>query len=94
MRKLLIAVLFAGLALGCFWRPALAADNLSKAEKGRLFMQGAQLWPIYCNQCHNARPPGEKTAYEWDQIMIHMRMISNMPADDARAILEFLKASH
>ncbi len=94
MKQLLIAALFAGLALGSFSRPTLAADTLSKAEKGRLFMKGAQLWPVYCNQCHNARPPGEKTAYEWDQIMIHMRTLGNIPADDQRAILEFLKASH
>jgi hypothetical protein len=94
MRNLLIAALFAGLALGSFCGPAAAADQMSKAEKAKLFLRGAQLWPIYCNQCHNARPPSEKAPYEWDQVMIHMRTLSNMPAKDADAILEFLKESH
>jgi hypothetical protein len=94
MRKLLIAVLLVGLALGSFCVPASAAEQMSKAEKAQLFMLGAQLWPVYCNECHNARPPAQKAAYEWDQVMIHMRTLSNMPAKDADAILEFLKASH
>lgn len=91
MRKLLIAALFAALALGPFCGPALASGNLTKQEKAQMFMKGAQLWPVYCSQCHNARPPSQKAPYEWDQIMIHMRTLSNMPASDARAILEYLK---
>lgn len=94
MRKLLIAVLLAGLALGSLCGPASAADQMTKAEKAKLFLKGAQLWPIYCNQCHNARPPSQKAPYEWDQVMIHMQTLSNMPAKDARAILEYLKEAH
>jgi hypothetical protein len=67
---------------------------MTKAERARLFLKGAELWPIYCNQCHNARPPSEKAPYEWNQIIIHMRTLSNMPASDANAILEYLKESH
>lgn len=94
MKKLLFALLFSALAVGSLSRPASAADQKTKEEKAKLFLRGAQLWPIYCNQCHNARPPSEKAPYEWDQVMIHMRTLSNMPAEDARAILEFLKESH
>ncbi len=94
MRKLLFALLFAGLAFGSLCGPASAADQKTKEEKAKLFLEGAQLWPIYCNQCHNARPPSEKAPYEWDQVLIHMRTLSNMPAKDADAILEFLKESH
>ena len=46
----------------------------------------------YCNTCHNARPGSEKAPYEWDQIMMHMRTLGNLPPDDANAILEYLKA--
>jgi hypothetical protein len=94
MKKLFFALLCAGLALGAFCGPTSAAEQMSKAEKAKLFLRGAQLWPVYCNQCHNARPPSEKAPYEWDQVMIHMRTLSNMPAKDADAILEFLKESH
>ncbi len=92
MRKAFVAALFAGMALGAIVSPALAQQNLSKAERRRLILMGAKLWGVYCNQCHNARPPSEKAPYEWDQEIMHMRMLGNMPADNARALLEYLKA--
>ena len=67
------------------------ADEMSKAEKRQLFQEGAELWPVYCAQCHNARPGSEFAPYQWDQIMMHMRALPNMPAQNARAILEYLK---
>jgi mono/diheme cytochrome c family protein len=63
----------------------------SKTEKQQLFLDGARLWPVYCSQCHNARPGSEFSPAQWDQIMMHMRTQSNMPAKDARAIKEYLK---
>ena len=77
-------------ALGPFYGSA-NAQTLSKSEKRQLIMTGAKLWPIYCNQCHNARPPGEKAPHEWDQEIMHMRTLGNIPAQDARALLEYLK---
>ncbi len=91
MKKLLIAILLASVAVGAVLRSA-SAETLSKAEKRRLFVKGAKLWPIYCNQCHNARTPGEKAPYEWDQEIMHMRMLGNIPAEDARALVQYLKA--
>ena len=93
MKKLLLSLLFATLALGSFYGPA-SAEQMTKQEKAKEFLLGAQLWPIYCNQCHNARPGSEKAPYEWDQVMIHMRTIANMPAKDATAILEYLNGGH
>lgn len=92
MRKILRAILILGIALAALGGPVLAQDNMSKAEKRRLFLKGAKLWGVYCNECHNARPPGEKAPYEWDLEIMHMRTLSNMPADDARAIVRYLKA--
>ncbi len=97
MRKALMTVLFAVVAVGSMCQPVLAAANpsgseeMSTAEKRRLFREGARLWPVYCNTCHNARPGSEKAPYEWDQIMMHMRTLGNIPPQDARAILEYLK---
>jgi cytochrome c5 len=91
MAKLLTAIVLAGLAIGSALTP-VSAQTLSKAERSRLIIKGSKLWGVYCNQCHNARSPGEKAPYEWDQEIIHMRTLGNIPADDARALLQYLKA--
>jgi hypothetical protein len=58
-----------------------------------LFRKGSVLWPIYCNHCHDARNAAEFAPYQWDQIMMHMRTMENMPLEDAEAILEYLKTA-
>jgi mono/diheme cytochrome c family protein len=92
MKRILIALGLAALLIGAVGQ-AVRADQ-SAAEKRQLFREGAQLWPVYCAQCHNARPGSEFAPYQWDAIMMHMRTQANLPAKDARAILEYLKASH
>ena len=73
---------------------ANAADGAqSQAERRALFLRGAQLWPVYCNTCHNARPGAEFSASEWQMILMHMRTQANLPSEDARAVLEYLKSS-
>ena len=67
-----------------------AADEA--AERKALVRQGARLWGPYCGSCHNPRPAGERSPAEWDVIMLHMRVRANLPAQDAHAIREFLKA--
>jgi mono/diheme cytochrome c family protein len=86
LRAILILVV-TGLMLSA----AAIAQEESKAEKQQLFLNGARLWPVYCSQCHNARPGSEFSPAQWDIIMMHMRTQSNMPAKDARAIKEYLK---
>ncbi|MGH7813409.1 MAG: hypothetical protein ACREQI_05335 [Candidatus Binataceae bacterium] len=94
MRKAMIAIIISWFAVGAIGGFAFAQDQgkMTKAEKRELFRKGAQLWPVYCAQCHNARPPSEKAPYEWNQIIMHMRTLSNMPAGDANAILVYLKS--
>ena len=58
-----------------------------------LFRLGSKLWPIYCNHCHNAPNPEEEAPYQWDQIMMHMRTLENLPPQDEFAILEYLKTA-
>lgn len=97
MRKAAMTILLALIALGSICQPVLAAatpngaEEKNAAEKRRLFREGARLWPVYCNTCHNARPGSEKAPYEWDMIMMHMRTLGNIPPQDANAILEYLK---
>ena len=68
----------------------IAAEEQSK-EQRQLFVTGAKLWPVYCAQCHNARPGSQFSPAQWDAITMHMRTQSEMPAKDMRAIKEFLK---
>jgi cytochrome c5 len=74
-------------------QPAVSAEAQNEAERRALFLRGAQLWPIYCNTCHNARTGAEFAPAEWEMIMMHMRTQANLPAHDARAILEYLRSS-
>jgi hypothetical protein len=68
----------------------IASEPQSK-EQRELFVTGAKLWPVYCAQCHNARPGSQFSPAQWDAITMHMRTQSIMPAKDIRAITQFLK---
>jgi mono/diheme cytochrome c family protein len=87
-RGLIIALAIAMAAI----KPIIgtASEEQSK-EQRQLFVTGAKLWPVYCAQCHNARPGSQFSPAQWDAITMHMRTQSNMPAKDMRAIKEFLK---
>jgi mono/diheme cytochrome c family protein len=69
-------------------------QQISKKERAALFRKGAQLWPVYCAQCHSPRPSGDYASYQWDVLIPHMRTLGNIPADDANAILVYLKGGH
>ena len=73
-------------------RPGIGvASEEQSREQRELFVTGAKLWPVYCAQCHNARPGSQFSPAQWDEIMMHMRTQSIIPAKDIRAITEFLK---
>ena len=88
LRALSSAILLAVL----MFQLCLASE--SPAQKRQLFREGAKLWPVYCAQCHNARPGSEFAPYQWNAILMHMRTQANLPAQNARAVLEYLKAGH
>ncbi|MGH8013450.1 MAG: hypothetical protein ACREQ4_13220 [Candidatus Binataceae bacterium] len=74
--------------------PAISCAGLAQTpEQRRLFVEGARLWPVYCAQCHNARPGSQFSPSQWDAITMHMHTQSIMPAKDIRAITEFLKTA-
>jgi hypothetical protein len=68
-----------------------ARPETQSPEQRRMLIEGAHLWSIYCNQCHNARPGSQFSPAQWDAITMHMKTLSNMPAKDMRSIKEFLK---
>jgi mono/diheme cytochrome c family protein len=89
-RLFIVLIVLAGfLAPG----PRAAAGEEQTPEQRKLVMEGAKLWPVYCAQCHNARPGSEFSPNQWDAILMHMKTQSNMPAKNIRAIKEFLKAA-
>jgi len=83
-----LAILLATIAI---WAPHARPEEQQSAEQRRLFVEGAQLWPIYCAQCHNARPGSQFSPAQWEIITMHMRTQSIMPARNMRAIKEFLE---
>jgi len=90
IRPLIISVLVA-LAIAPTTR--VPAGEEQTPQQRKLVMEGAKLWPIYCAQCHNARPGSEFSPNQWDAILMHMKTQSNMPAKNIRAIKEFLKTA-
>jgi mono/diheme cytochrome c family protein len=84
-----VGFLLFALAFG-FYNQAVAKE-VQTQEQRQLFVEGARLWPVYCAQCHNARPGSQFSPAQWDAITMHMKTLSNMPAKDMRAIKEFLK---
>jgi mono/diheme cytochrome c family protein len=92
MKRLLFVLSLAIVIASLIWQPCRASEI--SMEQRKLFREGAKLWPVYCAQCHNARPGSQFAPYQWDAILMHMRTQANLPSQNARAILEYLKAGH
>jgi len=84
-----IIAAYVGMLLGS--ATGLSVADTQTPEQRRMLIEGAHLWSIYCNQCHNARPGSQFSPAQWDAITMHMKTLSNMPAKNMRAIKEFLK---
>jgi len=55
---------------------------------------GVQLWADNCARCHNMRPPESYSDAQWDVAVLHMRVRANLTADDANAIVKYLKSAN
>jgi len=55
---------------------------------------GVQLWAENCSRCHNMRPPDSYSDAQWDVAVLHMRIRANLTADDANAIVDYLKSAN
>ena len=90
LTRLVVATTIALLLLASTLGPVAVAETQSP-EQRRMLIEGAHLWSIYCNQCHNARPGSQFSPAQWDAITMHMKTLSNMPAKNMRAIKAFLQ---
>ena len=91
LKALLIAVATV-IFVACAVNPAVAADK-EKVDQTQ-FIRGAKAWTDQCERCHNLRDPKEFTDDIWDVSVNHMRIRANIPAQVARDIKAFLKASN
>jgi len=70
-------------------KPASPLEPAQKPEKKKL--TGAELYSMHCNRCHAERYPTERTAAQWNTILLHMRVRANLPAEQSRIILKYLQ---
>src|SRR5689334_4227921 len=98
LKRMFLTSAAAIVLIGCASRkPAQTSETTSpimavssaKSEKG-----GAQLWEENCNRCHNYRPAGSYSDYQWDIIMMHMRVRAQLTATEHKQILEFLQSAN
>lgn len=89
----MISVVLLAAAAGAHAATATGPTEQQQKRHLELFHKGQALWPVYCNHCHNARNPAEFAPYQWDQIIMHMRTMENLPREDQDAILEYLKTA-
>ena len=54
-------------------------------------LDGEQLYAINCSRCHTERYPTERTDAQWKTIMMHMQVRANLPPEQARKILKYMK---
>jgi len=55
---------------------------------------GVKLWVDNCTNCHNMRSPDSYSDAQWEVAVLHMRVRANLAAEDARAIVEYLKSAN
>jgi hypothetical protein len=89
----IISVVLLGAAVSAHAAGLMGPTPEQQKRHLELFHEGQALWPVYCNHCHNARNPAEFAPYQWDQIIMHMRTLENLPPEDEAAILEYLKTA-
>jgi|SRR5271166_1075486 len=89
----MISVVLLAVAISAHAATATGPTPEQQKQHLELLHKGQALWPIYCNHCHNARNPAEFAPYQWDQIIMHMRTMENLPPEDQDAILEYLKTA-
>ena len=80
------------LLMGAEARPKNTAHPPAKTQKQpKKKLSGPELYALHCNRCHPERYAPERTDAQWETILLHMRTRANLPAAQARAILNYLK---
>ncbi len=55
---------------------------------------GAVLWSENCSRCHYSPDPEDYNDAQWEVIAMHMRVRTNLTADESEKITKFLQESN
>ena len=66
----------------------------SQDDKPVKVLDGEQLFAINCSRCHSERYPTERTDAQWKTIVMHMQVRANIPPEQARKILKYMKENN
>lgn len=80
-----------GLLIICGSSATVFADIQAKPVK---VLDGEQLYAINCSRCHSERYPTERTDAQWRTLMMHMQVRANLPPEQARKILKYMKENN
>ena len=69
----------------------LAQSDSAKPVK---VLDGETLYAINCSRCHSERYPTERTDAQWKTILMHMQVRANLPPEQARKILKYMKENN
>ena len=58
------------------------------------FVQGGQLFKMYCGSCHFARPLGDRSFAETEVTFAHMRRHAYLTGKEYRQLVHFLRRWH
>jgi nitrate/TMAO reductase-like tetraheme cytochrome c subunit len=93
-------VLFASTSWNLLAEPKANRKEKTATESGGaasndsyMGLTGEELWSNNCLRCHNIRPPTMYNNAQWDVIVHHMRLRSNITGQEQRLIVEFLKSA-
>ena len=65
-----------------------------KNEKPVKVLDGERLYAINCSRCHSERYPTERTDAQWKTLIMHMQVRANLPPEQARKILKYMKENN
>ena len=81
-----------GMVLTCASGTMVLADTSNVKPVKNL--DGEQLYAINCSRCHTERYPTERTDAQWKTLMMHMQVRANLPPEQARKILKYMKENN
>jgi hypothetical protein len=57
-------------------------------------LTGAQVYSMYCAQCHNPRPLSERPFSNFKNVAVHMTVRANLTGKESAKLIEFLHRFH
>ena len=71
-----------------------AKEETPSPEISQPKLDGAKVFGWYCGACHSERYPKERTDAEWEMIVSHMRVRSNLTGEQAEAVLHYMQENN